>query len=78
MFKKSSFCIGGLGCVEVSMPEFRKASICGLGACAEASVGSEKVLVRHSVNPEVVLSFTPEEWRVFVAGVKAGEFDLPE
>lgn len=78
MFKKSSFCFGGLGCVEVQTPEFKKASACALGACAEASVGSEKVLVRHSGNPDVVLSFTPDEWRAFIAGVKAGEFDLPK
>jgi hypothetical protein len=24
------------------------------------------------------LTFTPEEWAAFVAGVKGGEFDLPE
>jgi len=37
------------------------------------------VLVRHSKNPEGgVLRFTADEWRAFEAGVRAGEFSLPE
>ena len=76
MFKKSSFCIGGLGCVEVKLPEFKRASGCGIGTCAEAAVGGEMVLMRQSEHPDTVVSFASEEWRAFIAGVKAGEFDL--
>ncbi len=78
MFKKSSFCFGGLGCAEVALPEFRRASACRFGACAEAAVSEEKVLVRQSENPDTVISFTSDEWRAFIKSVKAGEFDLPE
>ena len=78
MFKKSSFCFGGLGCAEVALPEFKRASECAVGACAEAAVGAKKVLMRQSERLDTVISFTPEEWRAFVKGVKAGEFDISE
>ena len=74
-FRKSSFC--GIGqCAEVAMPKFKSASMCGVGACAEAAVSNDKVLMRDSENHNVVLSFTPDKWRAFIEGVKAGEFDL--
>jgi Domain of unknown function (DUF397) len=35
------------------------------------------VALRDSKDPEgPVLTFTPDEWRVFAAGVRGGEFDL--
>ena len=77
MFKKSSFCFGGLGCAEVALPEFKTSSVCPpFGACAEAAVSEERVLVRQSEHPDTVVSFTPNEWLAFIKGVKAGEFDL--
>ena len=34
------------------------------------------VLVRDSkIDGSPVLSFTPQEWKAFIAGVKASEFD---
>lgn len=37
----------------------------------------EFIGVRDSKNPDrAILSFSPEEWEAFIAGVKAGEFDL--
>ena len=59
MFKKSSFCFGGIGCVE-------------------ARIEKKKVLMHNSKKPEVSLSFSLEDWRAFIAGVKAGEVDLPK
>ena len=61
-----------------SLPEWKRASECVVGACAEAAVGRDVVLVRQSEHPEVVVSFTPDEWRAFIKGVKTGEFDLPK
>ncbi|MFL6077892.1 MAG: DUF397 domain-containing protein [Mycobacteriales bacterium] len=47
-------------------------------ACVEVALADTGVLVRHSRRRSgAVLSFSPEEWRAFVAGVKACEFDLP-
>lgn len=77
MFKKSSFCAIGL-CVEVSLPEFKASSMCVIGACVEISTDKSEVCVRHSKHPEQVLTFSAEEWRAFIAGVKNGEFDLSE
>lgn len=48
-------------CVEVSLPE----------------TDGQPVLVRNSNGWSAVVAFTEDEWRTFVAGVKAGDFDLP-
>jgi hypothetical protein len=78
MYRKSSLCrFDSPQCVEVDIP-FHTASACTLGGCVEvgASTKAHVVLVRNSTRPDEVASFTADEWRVFVAGVKAGEFDL--
>lgn len=45
--------------------------------CVEVRGQDDAVDVRDSKNPDgMVLSFGPDEWATFVAGVKLGEFDL--
>ncbi|NUT32030.1 MAG: DUF397 domain-containing protein [Hamadaea sp.] len=45
--------------------------------CVEVAVLADGVAVRDSKNRDGdVLRFTGEEWAAFVAGAKAGEFDL--
>jgi hypothetical protein len=46
--------------------------------CVEVAVlPDERVAVRDSKHPdEAILIYTPAEWRAFIAGAKAGEFDL--
>jgi hypothetical protein len=34
------------------------------------------VLVRNSTTPGTVVAFTKEEWRVFTAAVRLGEFEV--
>ena len=48
------------------------------GNCVEVACNVPRVVaVRDSKDPEGPrLAFTPDEWRVFTAGVKAGEFEL--
>ena len=73
-FQRSSHCSDN-ACVEVG---FRKSSHCDTygDACVEVAVGAE-VLVRDSKNPDgPVLTFSPEEWSAFLAGVRSNEFDL--
>jgi hypothetical protein len=42
-----------------------------------AVLPDRRVAVRHSKQPGgAILLYTPAEWRAFVAGAKAGEFDL--
>lgn len=60
------------------MIEYRVSSFCSMGNCVEVGRTPEgSVAVRDRKDPERgPLVFTPEEWADFVAGVKAGEFDL--
>lgn len=38
---------------------------------------TNQVMVRHSATPGAIpLTFSPDEWSQFIAGVKDGEFDL--
>jgi hypothetical protein len=47
------------------------------GECVETAVlPDRRVAVRHSKRPaDAVLIYTPAEWRAFISGAKAGEFD---
>lgn len=65
-WRKSSFSngTGGNNCVEVRRANY-----------------TDEILVRDSKNihgPGVALIFTRNEWGAFLAGVKAGEFDIEE
>jgi len=60
------------------MNEWKKSSFCEDAACVEVSVGDAgmDVLVRDSKDLDgPVLRFTRDEWRAFMEGAKAGEFD---
>ena len=49
----------------------------GQGQCVEVARLDQAVAVRDSKDPAgPVLTFTPAEWTAFIAGTKAGEFDL--
>jgi hypothetical protein len=54
-----------------------KSTISGEDNCVEASFDEAGVRVRSSKQPEgAVLHFSTSEWTAFLAGVRAGEFDL--
>jgi hypothetical protein len=59
---------------------FRKASDSERTGCVEvAAMPGGGVLVRDTKDREGgVQAYTDHEWRVFIAGAKRGEFDLPE
>lgn len=64
---------------------FRKSTRCGSSACVEVDTAldldAREVFfrVRDSKNPDgPVLTFDLNEWRSFVSGMKAGEFDVPD
>lgn len=44
--------------------------------CVEVLATDDGVQLRNSTAPEQVVSYSRGEWDVFVAGAKAGEFDL--
>lgn len=59
--------------------KFLKSTFCGNGACVEVdrTSAAPDVLVRDSKDLSIpALRFTADEWRAFVAGCKAGEFDV--
>lgn len=60
------------------MTEFRISSFCNYGECVEVGAASDGMwIVRDTkdVDRATSLTFTTDEWREFVRGVKAGEFD---
>jgi hypothetical protein len=66
---------------EFDMPvsAFRKSTFSGAGnpACVEVGFVTAEVLLRDSKDQGgPVLRFNADEWNAFLAGVKAGEFDL--
>lgn len=57
---------------------FRRSSYCAAGTCVEVALDSgEEVMVRDGKQAAgATLRFTVDEWEAFIAGVKAGEFDI--
>lgn len=58
---------------------WRASSFCGPnGPCVEfAKLPNGEINVRDSKDPSgPVLHYTPAEWKAFIAGAKAGEFDV--
>ena len=49
---------------------------CESGACIGVARRGESVLIRNTNSPEgLVIEFSTEEWRQFLAGAKLGDFD---
>lgn len=60
-------------------PQWKKSSRCDMSGpnCVEVmNVDSEIVQVRNSQRPETTIAFDRGEWTTFLAGAKAGEFDI--
>ncbi len=56
--------------------DWRTSRLCESGACVGVARQGEFVLIGDPGNPEAPVSrFTGQEWSVFVAGVKLGDFD---
>lgn len=53
-----------------------KSSFDNGGTALEVMRTESGVLIQDSQNRRVVLALTVDEWERFVAGVKAGDFDL--
>jgi Domain of unknown function (DUF397) len=71
-WEKSAASLNNGACVEVGT-EF--AAACSSGSCVEVGHAAGTVLVRDSKDPNgPVLTFTPDEWDAFTAGVRAGQF----
>ena len=63
----------------ISPDAYTKSSHSGVGGCVEVrQLTDGRIAVRDSKDiSQPPLLFTPQEWHSFVAGVRDGEFDLP-
>jgi hypothetical protein len=83
-WRKSSYSASNGGsddCVEVGAATWRKSSHSAVESggsdCVEIAHTPKLVAVRDSKNPSgPVLIFAAGEWRGFLSGLRAGEFDL--
>ena len=58
-------------------PQWRRARMCGSNACVEVAKIDDHYLIRDSKDPDrPALWFTSQEWEVFVAGVRDGDFNF--
>lgn len=64
----------------ISTTAYKKSSYSGMGSCVEVRLLPDgSIGVRDSKDTsQHPLLFTQPEWRAFLAGVRDGEFDLPE
>ena len=65
--------------IDLANAKWRKSSLSGSGNnCVEVADNLAGIVaVRDSKDPHgPVLTFTPGEWRTFIAGVKSGKFEL--
>jgi hypothetical protein len=64
------------GAQQAEQPVWRKASFCGSGECVEIAELNGIVLMRDSKDPHGGrLRCSADEFRSFILGIKAGEFD---
>lgn len=51
-------------------------SRCESSMCTAVAFTDDRVLIANTANLADHLTFTPDEWRTFIEGAKAGEFDV--
>jgi hypothetical protein len=57
-------------------PTWRKSARSAANGCVEVASFEDAVAIRSSKDRSgAILLFSPEEWRDFLGGVRAGEFD---
>jgi hypothetical protein len=57
---------------------WQRSSFCGTNACVEVANVDGMVLVRNSGERRPATVFSRAEWAAFLAGVRAGEFEVPD
>ena len=54
---------------------WRRSSFCAANECAELASEDGMIMLRSSLAPGAVVTYTPEEFRALRLGIQAGEFD---
>ena len=68
-----------LNAPRLNQPEFIKSTYCTYppGGCVEVARKGDFIVVRDAKDEnQKALVFTLPEWKAFISGVKAGEFDF--
>ncbi len=63
--------------VAIRRPElkWRKSSFCAANECVEIASNNGAIFLRNSTQPRKMVRYTPEEWRAFAKGLRAGDFN---
>lgn len=63
---------------QLDADKFKKSSLCGCGCgCVGVAITPDVIAVTNTTTPGGPQAFfSHDEWRLFIAGVKAGEFDV--
>jgi hypothetical protein len=63
---------------EKSEERFRRSSFCSRNCCVEVANDEQErqIRLRNSANAAAIVVFSHQEWRAFLEGVKAGEFEV--
>lgn len=56
---------------------WRKSSLCASGECVEVASWHNRVLVRNSGAPDVILEVSRSDWRAFLSDVAASAQEVP-
>lgn len=60
-----------------TLHDFKKSSFCSSCAnCVGISIEADAVYITNTTAPGPVAKFSHDEWKLFVSGVKNGEFDI--
>ena len=60
---------------ETKSSNFYKSSFSGSYGCVGVKKEDDKIFVTNTKTQNNTVEFTPYEWKCFIEGVKAGEFD---
>ena len=64
-----------MGDIDLSGADWRTASVCAASTCLQVRREGNRIAIRNTTRPEVVIVATPEEFRAWLDGARAGEFD---
>jgi len=61
--------------MKTDQKEFLKSSFSGNYGCVGVMRKNDTIMVTNTKSKNKIVEFTPYEWKCFLRGVKAGEFD---
>lgn len=59
------------------MADVRTSSFCAGGSCVQVEFTDNGVTLTDPNDRYTQVAYSSDEWRAFLAGARAGEFDLP-